>query len=158
MSEPVTIRGAQSHDIAALVGFNQAMALETEDRVLGPQTLEPGVSAVLTTPRLGFYLVAEKQAQAGPTIVAGALMVTFEWSDWRNANFWWVQSVFVRPEFRGTGIYRALYERVRQDAAHRGDVCGIRLYVEKDNVSAQEVYEKLGMSPTHYLMYEEEFH
>lgn len=144
------IRLAKAHDADAMVEFNQAMALETEGKQLDPQTLQKGVSAVFSDEKKGFYVVAEENAQ-----IVGGLMVTFEWSDWRNGWFWWIQSVYIRPEARGRHIYRLLYEFVKARAAEQGNVCGFRLYVETENSHAQKVYEKLGMHRSHYLMYEE---
>ena len=145
------IRTATPDDVDALVEFNQAMALETEGKSLDPAVLKDGVSAVFNEERKGFYVVADD----GGSVAAG-LMVTTEWSDWRNGWFWWIQSVFVRPEHRGTGLYGRMYQFVKDRAAEAGDVCGFRLYVEKENERAQRVYEKLGMERTYYLMYEEE--
>jgi ribosomal protein S18 acetylase RimI-like enzyme len=87
--------------------------------------------------------------------IVGGLMITYEWSDWRNAWFWWIQSVYILPEYRAQGIYRMLYEYVKQKAEESKDVCGFRLYVEKENERAQKVYEKTGMESSYYLMYEE---
>jgi Acetyltransferases len=143
------IRSATTTDIPALVEFNQAMALETEGKALDAEVLSKGVSSVFADPRKGFYVVAESDGQ-----IIGGLMVTTEWSDWRNGWFWWIQSVYILPEARGQGIYRELYKHVREKAADQGGVCGFRLYVEKDNENAQAVYEKLGMDRTYYLMYE----
>jgi ribosomal protein S18 acetylase RimI-like enzyme len=144
------IRLAQKEDAAALVEFNQAMALETEGKRLATEILRGGVEAVFHDTQKGFYVVAEE----GGNIVGG-LMVTYEWSDWRNSWFWWIQSVYTMPDFRGKGVYRLLYEYVKKSAAEAKDVCGFRLYVEKENTPAQKVYEKLGMEVSHYLMYEE---
>jgi len=144
------IRKAQPKDIDALIGFNEAMALETEGKKLFTATLRKGVEAVFDDPQKGFYLVAEDAGRA-----IGGLMVTFEWSDWRNGWFWWIQSVYVDAEYRGQKIYSQLYEFVKREAASAGNVCGFRLYVEKENVHAQKVYEKVGMEETYYLMYEE---
>ena len=144
------IRLATEADTNPLVEFNQAMALETEGKHLDAETLRPGVSAVFGDPNKGFYVVAEDDGG----IVAG-LMVTFEWSDWRNGWFWWIQSVYTRPKSRGKGVYRRLYAFVKSKA--KGQKClRFRLYVEKENERAQKVYEKLGMEQTYYLMYEEE--
>jgi ribosomal protein S18 acetylase RimI-like enzyme len=145
------IRMATAADRDALVEFNQAMALETEGRSLDPNVLTKGVAAVFADEAKGFYVVAETAGR----IVAG-LMVTNEWSDWRNGWFWWIQSVYVVPEYRGQGVYGKLYEYVKHSAALAGSVCGFRLYVEHDNARAQRVYEKVGMSASHYQMYEEE--
>ena len=145
----MNIRTAQKNDVASLVEFNQAMALETEGMRLDAQTLEKGVKAVFADERKGFYVVAEADYK-----ICGGLMITFEWSDWRAQWFWWIQSVYILPESRGQGVYRKLYEFVFNRAEMRGDVCGFRLYVEKKNVRAQKVYEKLGIETSHYLMYE----
>jgi len=144
------IRLAQKSDVDSLVEFNQAMALETEGKRLDPTVLRPGVEAVFQDETKGFYVVAEENE-----LIVGGLMVTFEWSDWRNSWFWWIQSVYILPEARGKGIYRKLYEFVKERAEQEGNVCGFRLYVEKENERAQRVYEKLGMNETYYLMYEE---
>jgi GNAT superfamily N-acetyltransferase len=143
------IRTAKAEDAASLVEFNQAMALETEGKQLDSQVLESGVKAVFQDEKKGFYVVAGTDEK-----IVGGLMITFEWSDWRNSWFWWVQSVYILPEFRGQGIYRKLYEFVVNKAKEQGDVCGFRLYVEKENSGAQKVYEKLGMESSSYLMFE----
>ncbi|MEO7658399.1 MAG: GNAT family N-acetyltransferase [Pyrinomonadaceae bacterium] len=147
----MNIRIASPEDAASLVDFNQAMALETEGKHLDNDTLRQGVEAVFLDEQKGFYVVAEVDGA-----IIGALMVTFEWSDWRNAWFWWIQSVYIRPEARGQRVYAKLYEFVKAKAAERGDVCGFRLYVENDNSRAQRVYERVGMEASHYLMYEEQ--
>jgi GNAT superfamily N-acetyltransferase len=152
MSERILIRLATAGDAAAMVEFNQAMARETEGKSLDRQILTSGVEAVFHDSAKGFYAVAENSATGE---IVGGLMVTFEWSDWRNAWFWWIQSVYILPDFRGRKIYRLLYEFVKEKASAAGDVCGFRLYVEKENAVAQKVYEKLGMNRSHYLMYEE---
>jgi len=144
------IRFATIADLPSLVAFNQAMALETENKQLDQRILSSGVEAVLRDAQKGFYVVGENAGE-----IVGGLMVTFEWSDWRNAWFWWVQSVYVIPEKRGTGVYRSLYEFVKQKASERKDVCGFRLYVESENKSAQLVYKRLGMSESDYQMFEE---
>ena len=144
------IRIASFEDANSLVEFNQAMALETERKQLDAQILQSGVEAVLHDKKKGFYAVAENEGE-----IVGGLMVTFEWSDWRGRWFWWIQSVYILPEFRGQKIYSQLYDFVKQNAEEKGDVCGFRLYVEKENTNAQKVYEKCGMERSHYLMYEE---
>lgn len=146
----MNIRLGSEEDAAALVGFNQAMAMETEGKRLDENKIGPGVSAVFGDEKKGFYVVAEDEGR-----IIGGLMITFEWSDWRNAWFWWIQSVYILPEARGKKIYSDLYEFVKQRARAQGNVCGFRLYVENDNYHAQKVYEKLGMESSHYLMYEE---
>ncbi|MDH3690063.1 MAG: GNAT family N-acetyltransferase [Gammaproteobacteria bacterium] len=144
------IRLGDARDKSTLVAFNQAMALQTEGLELPAAVVTAGVTKILENPQHGFYLIA----QCG-TEVAGSLMVTNEWSDWRNGNFWWIQSVYVRPEYRRQGIYRQLYQHMKILAADSEDICGFRLYVERDNRVAQETYQALGMRPTHYQMYEE---
>jgi ribosomal protein S18 acetylase RimI-like enzyme len=145
------IRIATREDIPALVEFNQAMAFETEDKHLDGAILTAGVSAVFDDASKGFYVVVDVDGA-----VAAGLMITTEWSDWRNGWFWWIQSVYVRPEHRGGGLYGKMYEFVKALAGQTRNVCGFRLYVEKENERAQRVYEKLGMERTYYLMYEEE--
>jgi ribosomal protein S18 acetylase RimI-like enzyme len=147
----MNIHIANFEDASSLVEFNQAMALETEGKQLAPDVLKSGVEAVFSDDKKGFYVVA----RASDEQIVGSLMVTFEWSDWRGKWFWWIQSVYILPEFRGRGIYRLLYEFVKETARDRQNVCGFRLYVEKENTNAQNVYKKLGMKPSHYLMYEE---
>ena len=146
----LTIRRAQSHDIAAIIEFNQAMALETEGRRLPDETIGAGVEGLFYAPQYGFYLIACERQTA-----VGSLLVTFEWSDWRNGVIWWIQSVYVKPEWRRRGVYRRLYEHVKTLAAAQGSVRGFRLYVEKENVTAQQTYQSLGMRESDYLLYEE---
>ncbi|MFQ6370753.1 N-acetyltransferase family protein [Shewanella sp. YIC-542] len=144
------IRKGRSEDISALVSFNQAMAEETEGLQLDGTTLERGVTTMINQPQRGFYLVAEQQGQ-----IVASLMVTFEWSDWRAANYYWIQSVYVTPACRRQGIYRKLYQTVKEMAAAEGGVASFRLYVEHDNYRAQKTYRALGMEQSHYLMFEE---
>jgi ribosomal protein S18 acetylase RimI-like enzyme len=144
------IRQAAAADAPVLIEFNCAMALETERKELLPEVIGAGVRALLANPAAGFYVVAE----AGQR-VAGALLITKEWSDWRNGSFWWIQSVYVRPEFRRQGVYRTLYRHVQSMAAKDPGVCGFRLYVERENARAQSTYTSLGMQETHYRVFEE---
>jgi ribosomal protein S18 acetylase RimI-like enzyme len=146
----MSIRVAVAADVPELVRFNQAMALETEGKGLDPATIEKGVSAVFGDANKGFYVVAEDESK-----IVGGLMVTFEWSDWRNAWFWWIQSVYILPEARGRRLYSQMYDFVKDMARVAGNVCGFRLYVEKDNHRAQKVYEAVGMGRSYYLMFEE---
>jgi ribosomal protein S18 acetylase RimI-like enzyme len=147
----MNIRIAQADDADSLVEFNQAMALETEGKRLDPEKITNGVAAVFKDESKGFYVVAEDDGK-----IVGGLMVTYEWSDWRNAWFWWIQSVYIRPEARGQRLYRRMYEFVKEHAEQAGNVCGFRLYVEKENTYAQAVYDAVGMRRSHYVMYEEE--
>ena len=145
----IAIRAGTLDDVVRLRDWACAMALETERKRLDPQTVERGIHAVLDQPRRGAYFVAERGGEA-----AGTLMLTYEWSDWRNGDWWWIQSVYVAPGHRRQGVYAALHAHVVQAASARADVCGLRLYVERDNVDAQRTYESLGMADTGYRMYE----
>ena len=144
------VRLATPQDAPALVEFSAAMALETEQKELLPNVIGAGVRSLLGNPAAGFYVVAEEHRQ-----VAGSLMITKEWSDWRNGTFWWIQSVYVRPEFRRQGVYKRLYRHVQELAANDPAVCGFRLYVERENGRAQATYQALGMKETRYLVFEE---
>ena len=135
-----------------LVDFNLALALETEGRQLDPVRVRAGVEAVFADPGRGTYYVA----LAGEEI-RGALLVTPEWSDWRNGAFWWIQSVYVVPAARRTGVFRQLYEFVLARARANPDVCGLRLYVEHENEGAQVVYARLGMQTARYRFFELDF-
>lgn len=144
------IRKAQVSDMLALVQFNQAMAQETEGLALDEVTLTKGVSTLLNTPEKGFYLVAEVAGE-----IVGSLMVTFEWSDWRAKEYYWIQSVYIRPQNRRQGIYGKLYAEVKHLAEANGGAASFRLYVEQENLAAQQTYQALGMKQSYYLMYEE---
>lgn len=150
MRGDLIVRLAEAEDAPVLVDFARAMARETEAKELSPDVVSAGVAALLRSPERGFYIVAE---QGG--LVVGSLMITFEWSDWRNGLFWWIQSVYVRPESRREGILSSLYEYVKADAEKEPEVCGFRLYVERENQGAQKAYDALGMSQTPYEMYEQ---
>jgi ribosomal protein S18 acetylase RimI-like enzyme len=146
------IRRAISSDANVIAEFNALMAEETEHRTLDRKTLLRGVKAILNDLGKGIYFVAE----AGGNVV-GQLMITYEWSDWRNGNFWWIQSVYIQKEFRQQGVFRSLYEHVEKSAKKRKDVCGLRLYVERQNERAQTTYEKMGMKRAAYEMFEKDF-
>ena len=148
----INIRQATPEDASTIVAFQQSMARETEGKTLDAELLRRGVQSLFDYPERGFYLVAE----ADGNVVAG-LMITYEWSDWRNANFWWIQSVYVDAGWRRKGVYRALHDHVHAIAGSRDDICGIRLYVERTNHVAQRTYNSLGMSKSHYDMYEIDF-
>lgn len=152
MSSELLIRMGEDRDAETLVKSNIAMAWETEHKKLMPEIVTRGVRNLLVNPRNGFYVVAEIDRE-----VVGSLMVTYEWSDWRDALFWWVQSVYIKPNYRKQGVFRRLYEFVKEKALHEKDVCGLRLYVEQDNSLAQKTYERIGMSRVPYQLYEESF-
>ena len=145
------IRRADPTDLDTVVEFNAKLAEESEGLALDRDRLRAGVEAVLADRSKGFYLVAESDGRA-----VGQLALTFEWSDWRNGMFWWLQSVYVRPECRRQGVLRALYGRVLQLAAENG-VCGVRLYGEQENGSAKAAYRQLGLSQAVFQMYEVDF-
>jgi ribosomal protein S18 acetylase RimI-like enzyme len=150
MAGVLAVRKAQPGDAGTIADFNSAMALQTEGKRLLPEVIGAGVRRLIEQPALGFYIVVED----GGRVVA-CLLVTNEWSDWRNGLFWWIQSVYVEPEYRRQGVYRRMYDFVRGLAAQDPAICGFRLYVEKDNTVAQATYAALGMVPTDYQIYEE---
>ena len=152
MNSPLEIRLATQRDADTIVAYNTAMALESEDIDLDQAALRAGVAAALSDPAKAFYLLAEID-----NLPVGQLMVTTEWSDWRNGWIWWVQSVYVKSENRRQGVYRKLYGRLQQLAAERGDVRGMRLYVMRENLVAKQTYEALGMSHSEYDLYETDF-
>lgn len=145
----IEIRRADPRDAADIVEFQLLMARETEDLGLDRETVTRGVAAVFADPGKGVYWVAARDGR-----VVGSLLTTFEWSDWRNGTVLWVQSVYVPPEERGRGVYRALYERVKAEVQESPGLKGIRLYVDRRNATAQRVYERLGMTREHYDMFE----
>jgi GNAT superfamily N-acetyltransferase len=143
------IRTARPEDLAVIVEYNQRLAQETEGKALSQQTLERGVQAVLADPERATYYLAELEGQ-----VVGQLMITREWSDWRNGWLWWIQSVYVQQAHRRSGVFKALYQHVLAEGRRRGDVAGVRLYVEKHNTAARATYNRLGMSDAGYLVLE----
>lgn len=151
MSE-IKVRLATPADAEFLVRGNAAMALETEHLSLDLDRLRDGVHALFEQPGRGVYYIAEVDAQR-----AGQMMITYEWSDWRNGLFWWIQSVYVEPRFRSQGVFKTLYRQVEDLARTTSGVCGLRLYVENSNSRAQEIYERLGMQRTAYQMFEVNF-
>lgn len=148
----IRIRSARPADDAIIARFNRAMALETEARKLNPSGVLRGVKALLADPAKGVYFVAEADSE-----IIGQTLITYEWSDWRNGNFWWIQSVYVAPAHRGRGVFKALHQHIHQLARRQTDVCGLRLYVDGHNAQAKEVYARLGMARTDYELWEEDF-
>lgn len=180
----IRVRSATEADAASIVAFNCAMAAETERRQLDQAAVSTAVTQVLRDASLGRYFVAEETAASSagderlnvtagetpalprpetpvlpepPARPVGQLLITYEISDWRNGVFWWIQSVYVAPEARGGGVYRALHGHVATAAKKAGNVCGLRLYVDHDNTGAQRVYERMGMRRTEYLLYEDDW-
>ena len=142
----IVVREGTRQDANAIIRFQKAMAFETEEKLLDEALLKSGVDTIFDSSAKGFYLVAEADGH-----------VTYEWSDWRNATFWWIQSVFVDATWRRKGVYRSMHDYVCTLADSRGDICGIRLYVERSNTRAQQTYRDLGMTHSHYDLYEMEF-
>ena len=145
----IIVRNATMEDAEFLVRGNAQLALETETLSLDIDRLRSGVHAVFDDPRRGFYLVAETNGTR-----VGQMMITYEWSDWRNGVFWWVQSVYTAPEFRRRGVFRALFAQAEDLSQQEGFVCGLRLYVEGNNERAQTTYRRCGMHQTAYRMFE----
>ena len=146
------IRKAKLEDLERISDFNIQMAKETEAKILDKNIVQKGVKAVLNNKIKGFYLIAEDNKDT--KIVVGQLMVTFEWSDWRNKNFWWIQSVYVDNEYRNKKVFSQLFRAVTKMALSEKNVYGLRLYTSKNNFSAKQVYESLDMKKTSYEIYE----
>jgi len=144
----ITIRRAILTDTETIIDFQQKMAWETEQIRLPDETITKGVNGVFNNPSRGKYFVAESDG-----IIIASLLITCEWSDWRNSDVWWFQSVYVLPPFRRKGIFREMYRFIKSEAERNG-IAGLRLYVESNNEIARKTYEKLGMSSEHYRMYE----
>jgi ribosomal protein S18 acetylase RimI-like enzyme len=149
MPNAVTIRRGEPRDAATIADFNRRMAWETEHKQLDADVLARGVARVFNDAAKGFYLVAELAGE-----VVGQLMVTYEWSDWRDGWIWWIQSVYVREDCRRQGIFRSLHDEAIRLARASGDVVGVRLYVERENARAQATYERLGMYDPGYVVRE----
>lgn len=155
-SEDIVIRPAHQGDVDTIVAFSAAMALETESRRLNLDTLRKGTLAFIESPGYGFYIIAELPGDKSDKPV-GQLMITYEWSDWRNGVFWWIQSVYVVPHRRGRGVFRSMHEHILVKAKADPRVCGIRLYVEQENRGAQSVYQRVGLTPSLYTVFEQDF-
>jgi GNAT superfamily N-acetyltransferase len=145
----IGVREARREDAAAIIEFQLAMARETEELALDRDVLTRGVTALFDDPSLGRYFVAESDGRP-----IASLMITYEWSDWRNGTVWWIQSVYVVPDFRRRGVYATLYAHIRAQVEPDPAIRGIRLYVDTRNRPAQEVYARLGMEGEHYKVFE----
>jgi GNAT superfamily N-acetyltransferase len=173
----IKVRRARIGDHPLIVRFNTSMARETENISLKLDSINAGVVAVLEDPTRGFYVMAEAlvQPQEEGEIVSmdddgmpvtiskpppatirtvGQLLITYEWSDWRCGDFWWIQSVYVEPQFRRQGVFQSMFEWVKRESEKRVDVVGMRLYAERNNRTARQTYEKLGMDGDRYIVYE----
>jgi ribosomal protein S18 acetylase RimI-like enzyme len=146
---PLAIRRATKADLDVVVDFNRRLAEESEGKILDAAVLKAGVTQALADPQKALYFLAE---DAG--LVVGQTMITTEWSDWRNGWFWWIQSVYVRPEVRRRGVFRALFEHISKAARQDSSVIGLRLYVDDDNHAAQETYRQMGMIDAGYFVLE----
>ena len=145
----IMVREAQSSEYKYIADFQVAMAAETENLQLDGPTVEKGVREVFVNPALGQYFVAEAEGR-----VMASLLITYEWSDWRNAMVWWIQSVYVVPEMRQKGVFKEMYRHIRERVLKDDRASGIRLYVDKSNDRAREVYRRIGMDGDHYALYE----
>jgi ribosomal protein S18 acetylase RimI-like enzyme len=152
----LNVRLAMPEDASTIASFSAAMALETEGRRLDLDRLYDGTIALLESPDRGFFMVAELE-KADDRPLLGQLMITYEWSDWRNGAFWWIQSVYVDPAWRRRSVFRRMHETVMANAKTSPNVCGVRLYVEESNGAAQAVYRKVGLTPSSYTIFETDF-
>jgi GNAT superfamily N-acetyltransferase len=152
----LNVRLARPEDAVTIASFSAAMALETEGRRLDLDRLHEGTLAILNAPEHGFFMVAELEPADGSQLL-GQLMITYEWSDWRNGAFWWIQSVYVAPAWRRQSVFRRMHETVMTTAKTSPNVCGVRLYVEESNNVAQAVYRKVGLTPSPYAIFETDF-
>ena len=152
MSDELLVRCAEDSDVETLVKFNISLAWDTERKKLDPPVVTKGVQVLMNDPAHGFYTVAEIAGR-----VVGCTLITYEWSDWRCGQFWWIQSVYVDPEFRRRGVFRKLYEHLKEKAASEQHVCGFRLYVEHSNLAGQSTYAGVGMEEVSYKFFEESF-
>lgn len=152
LSKDFAIRRALLTDVEKIAHYNILLASETEDKKLDRELVLKGVNALIEDPDKGFYLIAEKGD--GKDGIVGQLMITFEWSDWRNKCFWWIQSVYVEKKFRNKRVFTCLFNEILRLARLSGDVCGFRLYVEENNELAKKVYEAIGMKRARFELYD----
>jgi len=145
----IEVRKANREDIPDIVDFQKQMAQETEDFSLNDQKINLGVKAVFGDPEKGFYMVSVIESK-----VVASMMITPEWSDWRNGHFLWIQSLYVIPEFRKKGVFRKMFQYVKQVVVESENYLGLRLYVEENNKNAMDVYTNVGMRDSYYKMFE----
>jgi GNAT superfamily N-acetyltransferase len=154
----VQIRAATMADVETISVFNAALARETEARILDGQLLQAGVETILQDPNKGWYAIAVSSHDSAQSKVVGQILITYEWSDWRNGTFWWLQSLYVDPQYRQQGVFRQLYDYVHEKAQTNPEkVCGFRLYVERENHQAHQAYAHIGFEKTAYQMHEIDF-
>jgi GNAT superfamily N-acetyltransferase len=152
MTPKILVREAIIDDVGRIVEFNRQLAFESEEKDLDPAILTLGVERALSKPEMCRYFVAVLGTE-----VVGQTMITYEWSDWRNGVFWWIQSVYVHPRYRGGGVFRTLHEYISTLAKAAPDVCGLRLYVDQHNNTAMATYRRLGMAPSGHFLYESDW-
>jgi len=145
----ITVRKANPGDENSIIDFQVKMAKETEQVDLDRDIVNKGVNAVFNSSEKGIYFVAESENK-----IIASLLITFEWSDWRNGNVYWIHSVYVLPEFRKKGVFKTMYLHLKKIAQKDKNNRGLRLYVDKTNTNARKVYETMGMDGNHYLLYE----
>ncbi|MEO1054782.1 MAG: GNAT family N-acetyltransferase [Bacteroidota bacterium] len=145
----IKIREAYRSEASVIADFQMKMALETEDVELDAAVVERGVNAIFSDEHKGVYYVGLVEDE-----IVGSLLTTYEWSDWRCSTVWWIQSVFIKNEFRGKGVFKKMYAHLKGIVENSPDLAGLRLYVDKSNVKAQKVYESIGMNGDHYFFYE----
>lgn len=143
------IRPAVPADAATIARFQEQMAKETEGITLDAEVVGKGVNSIFGDSSRGIYYVLEVEGR-----IIASLLITYEWSEWRNGQVWWIQSVYVEKDFRGQGIFKRLYAYIQSLAASDENICGIRLYVDNTNTAAQKVYQSIGMNGDHYKVYE----
>ncbi len=156
MLDTIRIRRAEPDDTNTITAFNTVLAFETEHRHLEQDRLRDGIRSLLSHPEYGFYLIADYSSHDVIQPI-GQLMITFEWSDWRNGVFWWIQSVYVVPDQRGRGVYQTMHQYILAQSSEDQRVCGIRLYVARDNQQAHRAYRRVGLLPSPYELYEQDF-
>jgi GNAT superfamily N-acetyltransferase len=145
----ISIRKARTTDVPVLIDFQQRLAVESEGVNLNAETLRQGMQAMFSDPSKGSYFVAENNGE-----VIGCHMITYEWSDWRNGMVWWLQSVYVMEGYRKNGVFRSMYDNLMNTIKNDRGIIGLRLYVDKSNARAQQVYEAMGMNGDHYTVFE----
>ena len=145
----ITIRPSKREDIGKLVEFQLRLADETENVRLNEETVSAGMHALFDEPSRGTYYVAVSHAE-----IVGCFLITYEWSDWRNGMVWWLQSVYVAKNHRRQGVFKIMYDHLRQIISSDPGIIGLRLYVDKTNTRAQNVYASMGMNGDHYTVFE----
>jgi GNAT superfamily N-acetyltransferase len=148
----ITVRVATASDIDAIIHYNQRLAEETEGKTLDPAVISAGVHRGFRSPEMCRYFVAEADGR-----VVGTTMITYELTDWRDGVIWWLQSVFIEPDYRRHGVFRAIYRHIEAMARAHPDVRALRLYVHHDNARAMKTYESLGMEKAEYELYERDW-